>query len=270
MDLRPLHRRLFTTLAFAALLGVAAPATAGRSCDSTAPTIDVVKKSTAMAKRTQAAMDAGGQDVYILARIGQDLSKYGLTYSHLALVTRDGQDGSWTIFHELNDCGTAGSRVFSQGLLEFFGDDLFRYEAAVVSLPKDVQARVKQQLLTAPKAFHEPSYSVVAYPFSTKHQNSNQWLLETLGASMSSDFKLETREQAQAWLKAAGFQPTELNIGSFERLGGRVFKAQVAFDDHPGDLRWSDRIRTTTAESIFRFLEKRYPADYRLETVELY
>jgi hypothetical protein len=40
------------------------------------------------------------------------------------------------------------------------------------------------------------------------------------------------------------------------RLGGRMFKANIAFDDHPSALRFSDRIETTTADSVFAFLQK--------------
>jgi len=263
-------RRVLATATLALLVGAACPAFAGQGCESAQPSLDVVKKTTAMARRTQIALDAGVEQVYVLGRIGQDLSRFGLKYSHLALVMRDPEDGQWTVYHALNECGTAVSRVYKQGLLEFFGDDLFRYEAAIVSLPKALQARVATRLREAPKVFHEPSYSVVAYPFSPLHQNSNQWLLETLAAAMSTDAVLKTREQAQAWLRMAGFEPTELKLGPMTRLGGRLFKAQVFFDDHPGDLRWADRIRTTTAESVFEFLGKRYPGDFKLETVELY
>lgn len=54
------------------------------------------------------------------------------------------------------------------------------------------------------------------------------------------------------WL--AGYQPSEMKIGAFKRLGGRIFRAKVAFDDHPDELRFSDRIRTVTVDSMQNFL----------------
>lgn len=260
---------LIAVLALAAVTAIP-HAHAGQTCNGNQATAETLKKALAMSSRTAKALDDGGQQVYILGRIGQDLSSYGLTYSHLALVTKDETDGQWTVYHELNTCGTGTSKIYQQGLLEFYGDDLFKYQAAVVTLPPAVQARVLTQVRTTPKKFHELAYSLVSYPFAGRYQNSNQWLLETLAGAMSSEFELANRSQAQAWLQAAGFVPTELTIGTLTRLGGRMFKAQVAFDDHPDELRYSSRIRTTTAESIFTFLQKRYPLEYKLETVELY
>jgi hypothetical protein len=36
-----------------------------------------------------------------------------------------------------------------------------------------------------------------------------------------------------------------------------MFKANVAFDDHPNELRFSDRINVVTVDSIVDFLRKR-------------
>jgi hypothetical protein len=44
---------------------------------------------------------------------------------------------------------------------------------------------------------------MLAYAFSTEYQNSNQWVLETYAAA-SSEFQVDQRGKAQAWLKLAG------------------------------------------------------------------
>jgi len=62
------------------------------------------------------------------------------------------------------------------------------------------------------------------------------------------------RASAQGWLRANGYAPTRLTLGPLTRLGGRMFKANVAFDDHPPELRWSNRIDTVTVESVFSFV----------------
>ena len=43
----------------------------------------------ALALATERALDASGADVVVLARAGQDLSAYGLRYSHLGFAYRD-------------------------------------------------------------------------------------------------------------------------------------------------------------------------------------
>ena len=65
-----------------------------------------------------------------------------------------------------------------------------------------------------------------------------------------------TRERAQAWLRLHGYEPTTLRLSAFKRLGARVASANVAFDDHPNEKRFSDRIETVTVDSVFRWLQR--------------
>ena len=62
------------------------------------------------------------------------------------------------------------------------------------------------------------------------------------------------REAAQAWLRFKGYQPTRLTIRPMQRLGARVGTAHIAFDDHPNELRFADRIDTVTVDSVFAWL----------------
>ena len=67
---------------------------------------------------------------------------------------------------------------------------------------------------------------------------------------------LYTRESAQAWLQLQGYEPTTLHIGALQRLGGRLTAANIAFDDHPNEKRFSDRIETVTVDSVFAWLNR--------------
>ena len=243
------------------------PAHAGRSCESAKPLqARVVERGLNLAQRTAEALDASGQRVVFLARAGQDLSKYGVTYSHLGIAyqqaqtTPDGKPGHvWRVLHKLNQCGTADAFVYSQGLGEFFLDDLWRYEAAWVVPTPDVQDRLLP-LLTATAvgsralSMNSKPYSIVSYAWGLKYQQSNQWAIETLAAALSPP--VATRAQAQAWLQTKGYVPTTLKLGPLTRLGGRVSAANVAFDDHPSDKRFTDRIETVTVDSVFQWLQR--------------
>ena len=57
---------------------LASPAHAGRSCDAQPLQAQTVERGLALAERTLQALDASGAQVVVLARAGQDLSKYGL------------------------------------------------------------------------------------------------------------------------------------------------------------------------------------------------
>ena len=47
-----------------------------------------------------------------------------------------------------------------------------------------------------------------------------------------------------------------MKLGPLTRLGGRVGSANIAFDDHPNDKRFSDRIETVTVDSVFEWLQR--------------
>jgi hypothetical protein len=233
----------------------AAPAHAGRACEARAPSAETIRRGMALAEHTARALDQSGAQVIVLARIGQNLADYHVRYSHLGLAYRDA-GRRWRVVHKLNECGTAQAAVYRQGLGEFFLDDLFEYEAAVVIPTPEVQARLLPMLADNARLaqLHTPAYSMVAYPWSERYQQSNQWALETF--AMTQEPAAQTRTRAQAWLQLQGYQPTTLRISAMKRLGARMTAANVAFDDHPGEKRFTDRIETVTVDSVFAWLNR--------------
>ncbi|MBP9060892.1 MAG: DUF2145 domain-containing protein [Rhodoferax sp.] len=255
-------KQLLTATMLATMALVSPPALAGRTCETPQPPkVYTVKRALTLAERTLKALDSSGAKVVVLTRAGQDLSQYGLRYSHLGLAYRqeDAQGGHvWRVLHKLNQCGTADSALYRQGLGEFFLDDLWRFEAAWVVPTEPVQAKLLALLQDEPRALqlHHQPYSMVSYAWGQKYQQSNQWAIETMSLALSPAMAngWGTRKQAQNWLHSQGYQPTSLHIGPFTRLGARVTAANVAFDDHPTEKRFSDRIETVTVDSVFDWL----------------
>ena len=256
-------KSLRITLVAAAVLA-ASGAHAGRSCDASKPTLDSVRQSLNLAEHVAQALDASGAQVVLLGRQGQDLSKYQLQYSHMGWAYKSAT-GEWRVVHKLNDCGTAVSHVYRQGLGEFFLDDLWRYQAVVAVPSKAVQQQLLRALSanTQPLKLHQPAYSMVAYPWSQRYQQSNQWALETLAEAMAPQ-TIGNRSQAQAWLQLQGYQPSDLRIGALTRLGGRVTRVNIAFDDHPPEKRFAGHIETTTVDSALQFLQSAQLMEKRL------
>lgn len=240
--------------ALLALWGVAVAAQAGRPCEQRAPDVRQVQQALELAASAAKALDASGAQVVVIARAGQDLSRWRLQWSHLGFAYRDGSQ--WRIVHKLNECGSARADLYRQGLGEFFLDDLFEYRAAVAVLAPEVQARLLPLLQDNVRVaqLHIPAYNMLAYPWALNYQQSNQWAIETL--AMAQEPSATTRERAQAWLKFKGYEPTVLSISTFTRLGARMTAANIAFDDHPNEKRFSDRIETVTVESVFGWLER--------------
>ncbi len=246
---------LFCTLVLVAALTPLAHA--GRTCEAKALTATTIERGMALAQRTADALDAeharSGARVVLLARAGQDLSKHRLRYSHLGWAWKT-PEGPWRVLHKLNECGTSVGSLYRQGLGEFFLDDLWRYEATWLVPAPALQSPLLAALNDPrrPVALHTRDYNMVSYPWSTRYQQSNQWGIEMLAAA--AEPAITGREQAQAWLRFKGYQPTTLRLGALTRLGARVGSAHIAFDDHPNEQRFSDRIATVTVDSVWAWM----------------
>ena len=252
-------RTLALAAAVASLALASGAAHAGRNCETAKPTAQVIERGMALAQRTAEALEASytqaGTRVVLLARAGQDLSKYGQTWSHVGWAYRTPQ-GAWRVVHKLNACGSDQSMVMRQGLGEFFLDDLWRYQATWRAAPREWQDALWQLLQDNRQAIalHHRRYSMVSYAWGTRYQQSNQWAIETL--ALAAEPGLARREQAQAWLRLKDYRPTTLRIGALTRLGGRMTAGNVAFDDHPSAQRFADRIETVTADSVLDWLQR--------------
>lgn len=248
-------RRLVFAAALAILASAPLAALAGQPCEQRPLAPHEVVLSMDLAQRTVAALDASGAQLALVARAGQDLSKYGLRYSHMGVAVRDHPAGRWTVVHALNDCGTAVSGLYNEGMGNFFLTDLYRHEAQLVIPGPGAQALLAKLFATrTPLRLHEPRYNMLSYVYSTRYQNSNQWVLETVAAALAPPGQVETRPEAQAWLRATGFRPPTVEVPAAVRLGARMFRANVAFDDHPFERRMAGQIDTVSTDAVLRLL----------------
>lgn len=255
---------VMAVIAVATLAGVGGPALAGQNCEPRKPSLDSIRRDLALAASVAGQLDEmarhDGIQVVLIARAGQDLSQYGLRYSHLGIAYRDdaalGGRGAWRVVHELNQCGSSRSTLYRQGLAEFFGDGLYAHEAGIVVLKPVVATRLKEQLKddTVLTALHEPRYNMLAYPWSGPYQQSNQWAIETL--AMLVEPSIISRTAARSWLRARDYRPTTLQISPLTRLGARLSSTHISFDDHPFGRRMAGQIDTVTVNSVFAWMER--------------
>ena len=153
--------------------------------------------------------------------------------------------------------GKATSALYDDGLANFFLDDMFEYQALLLIPNSEDQERLAATLAgPAPERLHSPAYNMLAYPYSTQFQNSNQWVLETYAASLGG-MRVRDRTRAQAWLKLEGFRPITVDIPAVVRLGARVARANVTFEDQPFERRMAGKIDTVTVDSVVRFVRER-------------
>ena len=258
------RRALCAVIAVTALAGACTAALAGQNCEPRKPSVDAIRRDLALAASVAEQLDEmarhDGAQVVLIARAGQDLSQYGLRYSHLGIAYRDdaalGGRDAWRVVHKLNQCGSSRSMLYRQGLAEFFGDGLYAHEAGIVVLKLAIATRLTEQLKddTVLAALHEPRYNMLAYPWSGPYQQSNQWAIETL--AMLVDPAVGSRAAARSWLLARDYRPTTLQVSTLTRLGARMSSAHISFDDHPFGRRMAGQIDTVTVDSVFAWIER--------------
>lgn len=260
-----MHKIIKNTLA-SMLLSLSLNVFAGQSCEEYTQKTEVLNTAVSKAVKINEYLNSTNAKVVLIARVGQDLSKYNLKYSHAAFAYK--YENTWQVYHELNSCGSNQSSLYIEGLANFLLDDMVSYDNKIFIPSIEIQERLYDSLVNKPqeiKKLHEPHYNMVSWPFSTKYQNSNQWVLEVVAKALSSDKDIQSRQEAQHWLKLMNYQPTTLELGTLTRLGGRVFKANIEFDDHPFGKRMAGQIDTVTVDSIYNFLEKNDPQGSSIE-----
>ncbi|MCC6136595.1 MAG: DUF2145 domain-containing protein [Candidatus Contendobacter sp.] len=256
-----------------ALLGVwlllALPAAwAGTACIQKPLTPDRLANAARLGVKVFQALEANRAQVVVLGRVGTDLAKYGLHFSHIGFAVRDHHRGRWTVIHLLNRCGTEDSLLYDEGLINFFLDDPFVYEAVIATPSPDVQQALAKALRSnLVWRLHQPRYNTIARPQSPDFQNSNQWLLELTAAALANGAVNSRREVWESPLMQS-YQPDVVRIDRLTRIGGGLFKANLTFTDHPLADRLKGEYPTVTVRSVIRFLYRAKQLD-RLEFIEL-
>jgi hypothetical protein len=244
--------------ALAALVLAPLPAEAGRSCTEHALSAEDFTRADAAAARLKTALDTSGAEVAMVGRVGSDVSKWGITYTHSGFFLKQA-DGNWEVVHVLNRCQDRTSELYRQGLVNFFLDDPYSYDAVILIPAPDLQAELRR-VIESRESFplHAPLYSAVAYPFATRYGNSNSWILETI-ALAEADIEgrpFSDRAGAQTWLRLAGYRGTVIRLSVMERIGAG-FRPNVTYADHPEQDSNFGRMETVTVESMRDWLRGR-------------
>lgn len=240
----------------ALLLGMPRPAHAGTDCEMQAMAPERIAHAAATALMVVAALDETNAPVAMVSRVGTDLSKHGLRYSHAGFALRDHVDGPWTVVHLLNDCSSDGSGLYAQGLVNFFADDLVNQDARITWLEPDVAERLAALLLALPgDTLYTPRYNLIARPDSTQYQNSTSWVLEHIAAAIPPRTNAPTRSAAYQQALANGFEPGRVHIPYSKRIMGGLFAANLVFTDHPVATRLGGDYPVVTVRSILEWLQ---------------
>ncbi|MBA5607801.1 DUF2145 domain-containing protein [Duganella sp. FT3S] len=238
-------------------------------------------------------LDASAGSVALVSRSGLDLSRFGIRYSHAALAWRsapavaadgapggaeDGTPGggtapttgAWSARQLYYACDESRPRIYDQGLAGFAmgTDDPALGYISVLRLPAAATPPLRTALLDNPRALHllADQYSANAYAYGLAYQNCNQWLVEMLAvawAGMSDADDLRAR--AQDWLRAQGYAPDPVDVGSRLLMLAPWFFPLLHLDDHPLPDRDAMRLQVSLPAALESFMRQRVPDSERVE-----
>ena len=248
-------RRMATWLV--ALGAACSGAQAGQDCgERAAPTPQALMQGLALGQRVRDQLEQSGASAALVARVGLNLGEFGQRYTHMGVAVRDHVRRRWQVLHLFNPCGKGESEISVQPLEQFYEVDLFAHEALVLTPSYGLQAAIREVFMNpaTTRALHKPAYNMIAHPFNTRFQNSNQWILEMLALALDRSGGIRDRTAAQAWLQRAGYEPGNIRIPNLRRAGARLFSAHVSFADHTQEEYEKQTYLVITVDSIARFL----------------
>ncbi|WP_395702680.1 DUF2145 domain-containing protein, partial [Aquabacterium sp.] len=264
----------------AALLGgaltLSAQAASLRYCDRPQPaTAAQQDRLLRLAARVKAELEAAGQPAALLSRSGLDLSRFGQRYSHAGVSLRQSPNTPWSVRQLYYACDEGRPRLYDQGLAGFLsgGDDPELGFVSIVLLPPEAAAPLERSALDGAQALAllGGRYSANAYPFSTRYQNCNQWVMELLAAAWhdaaapAAQPPILPREAAQQWLRTQGFTPTRFTLANRLWLWAAAFVPWVHDDDHPPEADWTLQFDVSMPPAIEAFVHAHVPGAQRLE-----
>ncbi len=275
--IRPVVRAAAVALAAAALLLAAAPCRASslevcdRPREPTADEKDVMLRFGVLVRETLAA---SGRDLALVARSGLDLHRLDVRYSHEGIALKDSAATPWAVRELYYSCDDHRPRVYDEGLAGFVmgTDDPTTSFISLVFLPDfnaDTLRRAaldKRQSLAVLGA----SYSANAYPFSTVHQNCNQWVIELIANAWGSDAGNggaddTERARAQRWLRAQGYLPTVFTVSAHPMTWIADVLPWLANDDHPPEEVAHNRYNVSMPSAIETFVQAKASGATRVE-----
>jgi hypothetical protein len=215
---------------------------------------------------------ASNQAVALIARSGLDLRRLDERYSHEGVAIKDNDGKPWSVRELYYSCEDHQPRIFDEGMAGFLmgTDDPDTGYVSLVFLPPGHAGPLRATAVDKHHALGVlgASYSANAYPFSTLHQNCNQWVMELLADAWGAGdaaTDADARTRAQAWMRAQGYLPTVFTVSAHPMTWLADVVPWLANDDHPPHEIAHDRYSVSMPQSIEIFVQAKVPGATRVE-----
>jgi hypothetical protein len=218
----------------------------------------------------KAELEQSGASLALIARSGLDLSRFGARYSHAGLTLKSSSNAPWSVRQLYYACDEERPRIYDQGMSGFVlgTDEPAVGYIALVFLPPAAAATLEATALDNRQALQvlNARYSANAYPYSLQYQNCNQWVMELLALAWAAlPATIDARQDAQLWLKARGYAPSVMDVGSRLLMALGNVMPWLHSDDHPEEDLARAVYRVSMPASIEAFVRQEAPTASRVE-----
>jgi len=218
----------------------------------------------------KAELERSGQSLALIARSGTNLTRFGTRYSHAGLTLKASTNAPWSVRQLYYACDEERPRIYDQGMAGFVlgTDEPTVGYISLVFLPQQAASALEATALDNRQALQvlNARYSANAYPYSLRYQNCNQWVMEVLALAWAPLPATDNaRLAAQGWLKARGYTPSVMDVGSRLLMALGNAMPWLHSDDHPDEDLSQARYRVSMPASIEAFVRQEEPAARRVE-----
>ncbi len=222
----------------------------------------------------KAELEQSGASLALIARSGLNLSRFATRYSHAGLTLKASPNTPWSVRQLYYACDEERPRIYDEGISGFVlgTDEPTAGYISLVFLPPVAADALEATALDNRRALQvlNGRYSANAYPFSLQYQNCNQWVMEVLALAWaplpaSADTPGTARQDAQQWLKARGYTPSLMDVGSRLLMVLGNVMPWLHSDDHPEEDLARAVYRVSMPASIEAFIRQQMPTARRIE-----
>lgn len=223
-----------------------------------------------MSQVVRAILDEADAPAVLASRSGIDLDRYGVRYSHAGISLKDSPNTRWSVRQLYYACEDRTARIYDQGLPGFVldHDPVPALYVSLVFLPPEAASRLARAALDQrlDLGLLEPAYSANAYPFSTRYQNCNQWLIELIAYAFGPpQGDAVSRAAAQDWLRANDYRPSVIDVRHRMMVWLANFVPLLHNDDQPAETLAQARYQLSLPQGVEEFVHRRYPQSRRVE-----
>lgn len=206
------------------------------------------------AKKVERALAEEGARVAIVARMGRPLTDMpeGMHFTHVAFAVYSAitkSNGETVPGYAIYNLYQKNSKPDVSELVQDFPVDFFagvaQLEAGVLIPSPELQQRLLEVIVSPTyPALHEPSYSLIANPYTLGRQNCTEFVLDVINAAVYQTNNIKViKANTKAYFKAQ-----RVNVSPFKLMLGSMFSAELSTADQQG------KPVTATFEKISEYL----------------